>query len=244
MARPNRNDVDYFPHYISGGKKMNFIENKYGNDGYATWFKILESMAATEYHYLNLNDEVEAMFLASKCKITETVLLAIIDDLVKLNMFSKVAWNNKIIWCEKFIDSIQTVYEKRTNNTLSLLELSELLLSLGILKLGFTELKGGNKPQSKVKYTKVENIYKSFGKLSITLEEVEKLKTEGFTAFQIDEILTQIENYKGNSKYNSLIATARIWMKKNNPKKEPSKSDNLPEVDADAFFRRGGKNEK
>ena len=43
MARPERRNVDYFPHYLSEGKKMYLIEHKYGNDGYAVWFKVLET---------------------------------------------------------------------------------------------------------------------------------------------------------------------------------------------------------
>ena len=40
MARPTRNDVDYFPFMCKEGKGMYVIEEKYGNDGFATWIKI------------------------------------------------------------------------------------------------------------------------------------------------------------------------------------------------------------
>ena len=41
MARPERNNVDYFPFLCKEGKAMFYIEQKYGNDGYATWIKLL-----------------------------------------------------------------------------------------------------------------------------------------------------------------------------------------------------------
>ena len=110
MARPERNTVDYFPHLLGEGKKMYFIENKYGNNGYATWYKILETLGSTEYHYLNLNREDEVMFLAAKCKVSEELLLSIINDLSKMDVFHKELWDNKIVWCPQFIESIEDAF--------------------------------------------------------------------------------------------------------------------------------------
>lgn len=117
MARPQKNTVDYFPHYIGNGKKMSFIESKYGNDGYATWFKILETLAETEYHFLNLSKQMEVMFLSTKCKVDEEKLLNIINDLVILEVFSPKAWEYKILWSENFMKSISDAYRKRESKT-------------------------------------------------------------------------------------------------------------------------------
>ena len=149
MARPPRKNVDYFPHYISDGKKMFILENKYGNDGYATWFKVLESLAKTDDHWLNLNQDSEVMYLSSVCKVSEETLLKILDDLAKLNEINYDLWISKIVWSDKFIDSIQDAYAKRSNNCMSLEGLRSHLLGLGILK-------GVENPQSKVKETKVD----------------------------------------------------------------------------------------
>lgn len=42
MARPKKQTVDYFPHFVKGGRTIFILENKFGNDGYAFWFKLLE----------------------------------------------------------------------------------------------------------------------------------------------------------------------------------------------------------
>lgn len=149
MARPQRNTVDYFPHLIGDGKKMFFIEQKYGNDGYATWFKILECLASTENHFLNLNDEQDLMFTAAKCRVSEETLLSIICDLTKLKVFDSELWEFRVVWCQIFIDSIQDAYSKRSNECQTYEGLREHLASLGVLK-------GDVKPQSKVKETKEE----------------------------------------------------------------------------------------
>ena len=75
MARPIRNTVDYFPHPCTHGKKMHFIESQYGNDGYATWFKLLEEMGNSNNHYLDLNEDVTILYLSSRCHIEENKLI-------------------------------------------------------------------------------------------------------------------------------------------------------------------------
>lgn len=225
MGRPQRLTVDYFPHYIGNGKKMAFIENKYGNDGYATWFKILERLAESDYHYLSLNEEMSIMFLAAKCRVSETVLLSIIDDLCKIKVFNKIAWSDRIIWSENFIESIGDAYDKRNNNPLTFEELSELLNSLGVLKDGFTELKGVIKPQSKVKESK-EDIYVNFDHLKMSVKEYEKLINLGYSKDAIDNIVAKVRNYKKNTKYKILYLTVLDWLKTSTPKKE---EDEIPE---------------
>ena len=156
MARPERNTVDYFPHILGEGKKMYFIEHKYGNNGYATWYKILEKLGATEYHYLNLGKEEEVMFLAAKCKVSEELLLSIITDLVKMDVFNKELWQSKILWCDQFIQSIEDAYKKRNNKCITLEGLGILLQGLGILKLSKSKSTVPVNPQSKVEESKVK----------------------------------------------------------------------------------------
>ena len=150
MARPQRYNVDYFPHLLSDGKKMFYIEQKYGNDGYATWFKLLEKLAETDNHFLNLNDETEIMYLSAKCRIDNETLLNILDDLAKLNAINREMWSLKIVWSDKFTESIRDAYSKRSNDCLSLEGLRSHLRGLGILK-------GSVKPQSKEEKTKLKD---------------------------------------------------------------------------------------
>lgn len=121
MARPERNNVDYFPFLCKEGKSMHYIEQRYGNDGFATWVKILRALAVTNYHFLDVSDEAELMFLSSKCNVKEVVLIAIINDLCKLGEIDLELWQNeKIIFSQKFIDSIQDAYKNRNNPCMTL----------------------------------------------------------------------------------------------------------------------------
>lgn len=111
--RPEKNVVDYFPHYIGNGKKMMYIERKFGNDGYATWFKILEKLASTDHHFLDINDPIELSFLAEKCNLENERFLLICDELAALNQIDKQLWEVGIIWSQKFVDSVADAYKRR-----------------------------------------------------------------------------------------------------------------------------------
>jgi hypothetical protein len=164
MARPQRNNVDYFPFFCDDGNKMFYLEETYGNDGFAVFLKLLRELAKTDYHYLDLSKKPKIMFLSAKCKVESNTLISIVNDLVELEKFDSELWNdNKIIWCQDFIDSIQDAYSKRSNKCIDRNSLLLLLQSKGVrkpskstLKPSLSKLKGGLNPQSKVKYSKVK----------------------------------------------------------------------------------------
>lgn len=172
MARPQRNNVDYFPFYCDEGKKMFYLEETYGNDGFATFIKILRELAKTDFHYLDLSKNTTMMFLSAKCKITKETLRSIVNDLVDLNKFDKVLWEeNSIIWCEDFTKSIQDAYIKRKNKCMNYEGLLLHLISLGVRKPPKGKLKGDVKPQSILEYNKLE--YNKEQLNNITIREAE-----------------------------------------------------------------------
>lgn len=168
MARPERNNVDYFPFICNEGKKMYYLEETYGNDGFATFVKILRELAKTNYHYLDLSNTKTLMFLSAKCKVSKENLELIINDLVELDKFDSVLWNeNKIIWCQDFIDSIQDAYIKRKNDCITYQGLLQLLQSLGVRKQSKCQSIGPVNTQSKEEYNKEEQTNSNLSESSI-----------------------------------------------------------------------------
>jgi len=163
MARKERNSVDYFPHSVMHGKKMFYIRNKYKNDGYATWFILLEKLGLSEYHYLDLKEDIELMYLSSEIMIEHDMLNKIINDLVSIGEFDKELWDNeKILFNQKFIENIQDAYKKRNNDCINKESLIQLLESKGrslsiksIPKQPKSNTKVSNNTQSKVENNKV-----------------------------------------------------------------------------------------
>lgn len=114
MAREQRKDVDYFPHDCVHGRKMHIIESKFGNDGYSTWFKLLEQLGKANNHFIDISDETNLMYLSSIFKISEEKTLEILVDLAKLGSIDKRLFDNyQVIWSDKFVKSIEDAYRKR-----------------------------------------------------------------------------------------------------------------------------------
>jgi len=144
---------------------MFYIREKYGNEGYAIWFLILEELGKADFHYLNLKDQIELMYLSGQLKTTETRLLDIISDLAKLKAIDPFLWESRrIIFSEKFIESISDAYERRNNNCITLSGLCEHLSIKYQHKPGKCSESGYNKPQSKVKYSIEKDTIYSFEK--------------------------------------------------------------------------------
>jgi len=113
MGRPKKQTVDYFPHVCRHGKTMFILEQKYGNDGYAFWFKLLELLGDTEGHYIDCNNPAMWEFLQSKTRLPEDTCIEVLNLLSRLGSIDFELWQKRIIWSENFINGIAEVYRKR-----------------------------------------------------------------------------------------------------------------------------------
>lgn len=114
MARPKKETVDYFPHYCTHGKTLYVFERRYGNDGYAFWFKLLEMLGSTKGHYLDLSEEETFIFFQAKTRINEELCLEMFELLAKLEAIDRELWQEKrVVWCQNFVDGISDVYKNR-----------------------------------------------------------------------------------------------------------------------------------
>lgn len=179
MSRPARNDVDYFPFLCKEGIAMEYINNKYGNDGYATWIRILRELAVKNYHYLDLSDEIQSMTLTAKCRISEEKLIEIITDLVKLGEFNAELWKEKkVIYSQKFIDSIKDAYKKRSNPCIDLNTLKEILSgekSKATTVPEVQEIKKSPRPEKQITEQSLIDFYFNDFPNSVTCENIARV---------------------------------------------------------------------
>ena len=114
MTRPRKGTVDFFPHVVRHGKTMTIIEQRFGNDGYAVWFKTLEMLGDTDGHALDLNDELSWEFFVTKMRVSGEKTLEILGLLSRLGAIDPELWSEKIIWSQNFVSNLAEVYSKRT----------------------------------------------------------------------------------------------------------------------------------
>lgn len=116
MGRPRKQTVDYFPHFVSTDSRTKFIlEQSWGNDGYAFWFKLLELLGRSEGHHYDCSSMANEKYLVALMKIDEGTINEILATLADLGNIDKELWEKrKVIWCQSLVDNLQDVYAKRT----------------------------------------------------------------------------------------------------------------------------------
>jgi len=118
MTRPRKQTVDYFPHSCTHKKTMFILEQRYANDGYAFWFKLLEMLGQADGHYLDLNEPSTWEFLQSQTHLRNGSCDEILDLLARLEAIDSELWRQKkVVWCQNFVDGISVVYRNRRVET-------------------------------------------------------------------------------------------------------------------------------
>lgn len=115
LARPKKETVDYFPHYLTSNSRTIFIlENAYGNDGYCFWFKLLEMLGGTKGHWLDVSSVTDLEFLAAKCKVGKEQTVEILNKLAELEAIDHELWDDaNVVWCQNFVDNLSDLYTRR-----------------------------------------------------------------------------------------------------------------------------------
>lgn len=117
MARPRKQTVDYFPHYCKDGRTIYILENRFGNDGYAFWFKLLEILGSVEGHYYDCAICANWAFLLAKTRVEEKRAEEIIDVLIELGKIDGQLWAEaRVIWIDNFVKNLTEVYRTRHTN--------------------------------------------------------------------------------------------------------------------------------
>ena len=113
MARPTKAVVDYFPHNCKHGKTMFAVENRFGNDGYAFWFKLLELLGSTEHHFIDCNDIGTWEYLLALTRFSEDKANQILDLLSRLGSIDGDLWKMRVVRSEHFVENLTSVYKRR-----------------------------------------------------------------------------------------------------------------------------------
>jgi len=159
MARTQKDTVSYFPHdaHACSGDTLTVLQSRFGNDGYAFWFKLLEKLASTDGHFLDVSNPTKWQLLLARTGVNEITGVEIVKLLVEMQAIDKDLWDSKLIWCQKLVDNITDVYKNRRRE----IPQKPLITKDNPITTGkkaiTTEEKGIPTVQSKVKESKVNN---------------------------------------------------------------------------------------
>lgn len=95
-GRPKKLTLDFFIHdvHASSDIKIRRLEKRHGNDGYATFFKLLERMCQHDGMKLDLSDTGNAEILADDFNLRDIHhLFQVIQDCTEIGLFDKQLWN-------------------------------------------------------------------------------------------------------------------------------------------------------
>ena len=154
MTRKQKDVVSYFPHdaNASTSDTLAVLQNRFGNDGYAFWFKLLEKLAATNGHYVDCRNPMKWQLLLVKTGVNDITGVDIMDLLVEMKAVDKTLWALKVIWCENLVENVSEVYKNRRRE----LPQKPIITSSKAITTEKKAITTGGKPQSKVKESKVK----------------------------------------------------------------------------------------
>ena len=208
MGRPKKDIVDYFPHLVNHTQTMEIIDLKYGNDGKAVWWLLLETLGSTSGHAIYKNNVMKWELLVSKSHVSEEKLIEILDTLSRLGAIDLKLLENGIIWCQNFVDRVSSVYLKRKCKIPKKpISVTETIVTVTETPITTAEGTQSKVKESKVKESKGENTKKSKPK-----------KVCLFTKENFKEFYEIYPLHKGPDK--ALDNWLRLDEKKYNPEKQ------------------------
>jgi len=236
MARPQKQTVDYFPHFAdaSAGDTLTVLEGQFGNDGYVFWFKLLEKLASSEGHYLDCSNSRKWQVLLGRAKVEEDTGRKIMVLLVEMQAIDKELWeNHSIIWCQNLVDNVAEAYKNRKREIPQKPNLSNLALpkltsaskskistAKKVVSTTENSITTADNPHTKLNNTKVnnkENIKRKYGEFKnvlLTDKEYQKLKDKlGSEADRWIEEVSRGKAAKGY-KYKSDYAAILNWQRR------------------------------
>lgn len=113
MARPQSNNVDYFPMWTKKSKTEEVLESKFGRDGECFLFKLFRILADEDGHFFDARNPIDIEFLAQKLNLNPVSVTEILACLSSWGKIDPEMWQSGVIWYQGFVNNLKHVYSKR-----------------------------------------------------------------------------------------------------------------------------------
>ena len=113
-GRPISNNVDYFPHKCKGDKELRFIQRKCKSEGYEVLYRSQQCLGDAEFHRIDLGNDLERQMFEMSMTVEKEIVYGVIEILLGMNWLdNEIYKKDKVLWSDKFMDSIRAVYINR-----------------------------------------------------------------------------------------------------------------------------------
>lgn len=208
MARPQKNNLDYFPHDNSmrNDRKIKALRSKFDLDGYAIYNMLLEILCESELLIIEWN-EIEIELISGDLNIVSDKLIAVSDYLIQIGL---IKLSNGYLFCPELDRRSINVFGKRTKDLNSLRIGNGINVSETIVLEKKTTGKKTETTQSKVKDSKVKEIISKDENCISPIErlendypsKLESLKMK-YSDFDLDHFIEQWNlSVNGDENYN------------------------------------------
>jgi hypothetical protein len=116
MPRPQKqHTVAYFPHYVHTPHAVTILETRFGNDGWAFWYKLQEMLCDNAGQSIDLNRRSYWDFLVDRMKSSEDMVRSMFDTLAELDVIDQLLYRDGVVWMQCLVDDLSELYKKRVS---------------------------------------------------------------------------------------------------------------------------------
>lgn len=195
MARPRKNNADYFSHDndMRNDDKILSVRRKFWHEWYSIWNMILEKLCKSNWFIIDV-DNVSIELLSWDFVVEPEKLKEIIDYFVYIRLISR-EWDR--IYSQKMIDRFEWLLSKRQRDIeyRQWKHKEEIVIDV-------------EKPQSKVKESKVKEIKEDYLYINNIYKSDQDIKNRIYELYDKDIVWNNI------SKYKLLVLFATKWYDK------------------------------
>lgn len=253
MARPIKTGTDYFPLDVELDIKMDFVESRYGNDGFSTIIKLWQKIYAENGYYCKWDNDIAVLFAFKKAnnididKLDGIIKLALEKELFDKNIYEKYGVLTSAGIQKRYLLITERRKKVVINGDYLLIDIPTNSINVYINFINVdinsknvdintqSKVKESKGKESKVNKIKEKNIepaarkpirhkYGAYNNVLLNDEELEKLKAEFPNDWK--ERIEKVSEYCASTgkAYKNYLATIRNWAKRDKQKCEKSAS--------------------
>ena len=128
-TRGEKLNVEYFSHWCIHNDNLSIVESKYGYIGYCVYYKTMELLGLSDYHYYDCRSKNKWYLLLTKigAPLDEDNLHEIYSLFSELEIIDPYLWKLNILWSKDFYEQVKYAYIKRRNKLPSYQDLCKIM---------------------------------------------------------------------------------------------------------------------